>query len=161
VLKGIGHGCDEEAARVVSKFPKWTPGKQDGKAVSVKYTIPIKFLLAEVGEDTSTDKGTTVVGFKPVSQNSQEVPLLAETFEDRTDLTVGEGSDSRIVIRGAAGEKQPLYILDGEVMDKSFSANTINPNTIKSISVFKGSDAEKLYGSKGANGVVLINSKNK
>lgn len=161
VLKGIGHGCDEEAARVVSKFPKWTPGKQDGKAVSVKYTIPISFMLAEVGEDTSTDKGTTVVGFKPVSQNSQEVPLLAETFEDRTDLTVGEGSDSRIVIRGAAGEKQPLYILDGEVMDKSFSANTINPNTIKSISVFKGSDAEKLYGSKGANGVVLINSKNK
>lgn len=167
ILKGIGFGCDAEAARVVSKFPKWTPGKQNGKAVNVKYIVPINFQLAKEGEDTNTGKETTVVGFKPiskpVSQKSQEVPLLAETFEDRTDLTVGEGSDSRIVFSDPSGtpETQPLYVLDGEVMDKSFTANTINPNTIKSISVFKGSDAVKLYGSKGANGVVLINSKDK
>lgn len=167
ILKGIGFGCDAEAARVVSKFPKWTPGKQNGKAVNVRYTVPINFQLAKEGEDTNTGKETTVVGFKPiskpVSQKSQEVPLLAETFEDRTDLTVGEGSDSRIVFSDPSGtpETQPLYVLDGEVMDKSFTANTINPNTIKSISVFKGSDAVKLYGSKGANGVVLINSKDK
>ncbi len=170
VLKGIGHGCDEEAARVVSKFPKWVPGKQDGKAVSVKFTVPINFMLAEEGEDTTTEKEITVVGFKPVAQtvsqrSQEEVPLLAETFEDRTDLTVGEGSESRIVFRDASGEftpeTQPLYVLNGEVMEKSFTANTINPNTIKSISVYKGPDASKLYGSRGINGVVSIITKDK
>jgi TonB family protein len=43
VLRGIGGGCDEEAMRVVSLMPRWTPGKQDGKPVSVWYTLPIQF----------------------------------------------------------------------------------------------------------------------
>jgi TonB family protein len=168
VLKGIGYGCDEEAARVVSSFPKWTPGKQNGKAVSVKFTVPIMFQLAEAGEDTSTDKETTVVSYKPkpVSQEiPKEVPLLAETFEGRTDLTVGEGSDSKIEIRGTSepftSETQPLYILNGEVMEKSFLVNSIESNTIKSISVLKGETATKIYGSRGANGVVSIITKSK
>jgi TonB family protein len=169
VLKGIGSGCDEEAARVVSKFPKWTPGKQDGKAVSVRYTVPINFQLAEEGEDTSTDKETTVVGFKPVSrvvskESKAEIPLLAETFEDRTNLTVGEGSDAKIEIRGTSGpftpETQPLYILNGEVLEQGL-LNTIAPNTIKSVSVLKGAEASELYGSKGEKGVVLITTKDK
>lgn len=44
-LKGIGFGCDEEAERVVKNMPKWSPGKQNGKAVRVQFTIPIQFLL--------------------------------------------------------------------------------------------------------------------
>ena len=36
---------DKEALRVVKLMPKWIPGKQDGKAVRVKYTIPIIFRL--------------------------------------------------------------------------------------------------------------------
>ena len=43
VLRGIGGGCDEEAMRVVSLMPRWTPGRQDGKPVSVWYTLPIQF----------------------------------------------------------------------------------------------------------------------
>jgi len=171
VLKGIGHGCDEEAARVVSRFPKWTPGKQNGKAVNVRYTIPINFELAEEGDEATTRKEPTVAGFKksvaqtfkaqPVAQQSNnEVPLLAETFEGRTDLTVGDRSDSKIVFRDApdpiALENQPLYILDGEIMESGFAPNTIKLNTIKSVSVLKGPDASKIYGSKGVNGVVSI-----
>lgn len=45
VLRGIGGGCDEEAMRVVKAMPKWTPGKQRGKAVRVSYTLPVVFKL--------------------------------------------------------------------------------------------------------------------
>lgn len=45
VLKGIGFGCDEEATRVVQKMPRWRPGKQSGRAVRVKYNLPISFTL--------------------------------------------------------------------------------------------------------------------
>lgn len=45
LLKGIGGGCDEEAIRVLGTMPKWTPGKQRGKAVNVQYNIPIQFSL--------------------------------------------------------------------------------------------------------------------
>lgn len=45
VVKGIGGGCDEEAKRVVAGMPKWKPGKSNGKAVKVYYTLPIKFAL--------------------------------------------------------------------------------------------------------------------
>jgi protein TonB len=45
VLKGIGYGCDEEAKRVVSAMPPWKPGKQSGRAVSVRYSLPIRFVM--------------------------------------------------------------------------------------------------------------------
>ena len=45
VLRGIGGGCDEEAMRVVKGMPKWSPGKQRGKAVRVSYTLPVVFKL--------------------------------------------------------------------------------------------------------------------
>ena len=47
VVKGIGFGCDEEAERVVKLMPKWSPGRQSGRAVAVKFTLPISFQLAE------------------------------------------------------------------------------------------------------------------
>lgn len=45
VLRGIGYGCDVEAHRVVKGMPNWTPGKQRGEAVRVKYNLPIRFKL--------------------------------------------------------------------------------------------------------------------
>ncbi|NJO03381.1 MAG: TonB family protein [Bacteroidia bacterium] len=45
VVKGIGSGCDEEAARVLSIAPNWKPGKQRGRPVHVKMTLPIIFKL--------------------------------------------------------------------------------------------------------------------
>ncbi len=45
VLKGIGYGCDKEAARVLKQIPKWSPGKDKGEAVRVKFNIPIRFKL--------------------------------------------------------------------------------------------------------------------
>lgn len=45
VLKGIGSGCDEEAIRVIKNMPKWTPGKQRGRPVKVRMSLPIVFKL--------------------------------------------------------------------------------------------------------------------
>ena len=44
-IKGIGAGCDEEAVRVIKSHPKWSPGKQRGKAVKQKIVLPITFQL--------------------------------------------------------------------------------------------------------------------
>ncbi len=45
LMRGIGGGCDEEAVRIISSMPKWRSGKQNGKAVKVLFTLPIKFVL--------------------------------------------------------------------------------------------------------------------
>lgn len=45
VLRGIGHGCDDEAVRVVKSMPRWTPATLFGKPVRVHYTIPFAFRL--------------------------------------------------------------------------------------------------------------------
>ena len=45
VLKGIGSGCDEEALRVLKMAPKWKPGKQRGRPVKVRMSIPIVYKL--------------------------------------------------------------------------------------------------------------------
>lgn len=45
VKRGISGGCNEEALRVVRAMPTWKPGRQNGKAVNVAFTLPIKFKL--------------------------------------------------------------------------------------------------------------------
>ena len=45
VLRGADSTLDKEAVRVISNSPKWSPGKQRGKAVKVKYTFPIIFQM--------------------------------------------------------------------------------------------------------------------
>jgi TonB-linked SusC/RagA family outer membrane protein len=85
------------------------------------------------------------------------------------------GGTSRIVIRGASsitGNNQPLFIVDGVPIDNSSQRNTgyggydygnnaadIDPNLIESISVLKGPNAAALYGSRAANGAVVITTR--
>ncbi|WP_088845419.1 energy transducer TonB [Hymenobacter gelipurpurascens] len=45
VQKGIGAGCDEESLRVIKNLPKFTPGKQNGRAVPVYFTVPVTFAI--------------------------------------------------------------------------------------------------------------------
>ena len=45
VIKGCGHGLDEEALRLVRLMPWWTPGREQGKPVRVQRTMPISFRL--------------------------------------------------------------------------------------------------------------------
>jgi len=45
IVRGIGGGCDGEALRMVSGMPGWKPGKQNGIAVKVFFTLPVRFVL--------------------------------------------------------------------------------------------------------------------
>ncbi len=45
IARGVGMGCSEEALRVVKSMPDWIPGKQNGKNVKVKFTLPVRFKL--------------------------------------------------------------------------------------------------------------------
>ena len=45
VVRSLDPSCDKEAVRVIQSLPKWIPGKQNGKAVPVYYTVPIMFKL--------------------------------------------------------------------------------------------------------------------
>jgi TonB family protein len=45
IIRGVAPSIDAEALRVVNSMPKWTPGKQSGKAVAVQFTLPISFVL--------------------------------------------------------------------------------------------------------------------
>lgn len=45
VARGVDPSLDKEAVRVVSSMPKWTPGRQNGTTVNVRYTLPVTFKL--------------------------------------------------------------------------------------------------------------------
>ena len=45
VVRSLDPSCDKEAVRVIQSMPKWIPGRQNGKAVSVRYTLPVIFRL--------------------------------------------------------------------------------------------------------------------
>ena len=70
------------------------------------------------------------------------------------------GGNVSILIRGAGsfGSTEPLYIIDGAV--SSNGLNTLNPNDIASIEILKDGSAAAIYGSRAANGVVLVTTKN-
>jgi periplasmic protein TonB len=46
IVRGVDPDLDKEALRVINLLEKWTPGKNKGKAVKVKFTIPINFALS-------------------------------------------------------------------------------------------------------------------
>lgn len=92
------------------------------------------------------------------------------------------GASTRVLVRGISsltGSNQPLYIIDGVPVNNEYSnanstsastnatrtvdfgnaASDINPNDIENISILKGAAATNLYGSRAANGVVIIKTK--
>lgn len=97
-----------------------------------------------------------------------------------TGLSTGPGGSSRIIIRGngsLTGANQPLYVVNGMPIDNTTPGGSpttngitnnvdrgdgisgINPDDIESISVLKGGTAAALYGSRAANGVIVITTK--
>jgi TonB-dependent SusC/RagA subfamily outer membrane receptor len=88
----------------------------------------------------------------------------------------GTGGSSSVTIRGNAsitGSNQPLYVVDGVPLinigktsggmwgdnDYGDGIGDINPEDVESVSVLKGPNASALYGSRGANGVIIITTK--
>ena len=86
----------------------------------------------------------------------------------RVSSNGGPGSGSTIQIRGASsvsGNNQPLVVIDGvpiqQSFDKQFGSglSEINPDNIQTMTVLKGPNAAALYGSRAANGVILVTTK--
>ncbi len=77
VLKDVGFGTGEEAVRVVSKMPRWEPGRQGTEPVNVRYNLPINFQLDSVSEPTGylKDIKTVVLNGEEVTKEEfQKVP---------------------------------------------------------------------------------------
>ena len=86
----------------------------------------------------------------------------------RVSSNGGPGSGSTIQIRGASsvsGNNQPLVVIDGvpiqQTFDKQFGSglSEISPDNIQEMTVLKGPNAAALYGSRAANGVILVTTK--
>jgi protein TonB len=56
IVRSVGGGCDEEVIRVVKAMPNWKPGKQNGKAVKVYYTLPVSFRFKEEDKPRKAEK---------------------------------------------------------------------------------------------------------
>ena len=68
------------------------------------------------------------------------------------------GSGVNVVIRGTGsfGNDQPLYVVDGNIVD---NISYLNPNDIESISVLKDASSAAIYGNRASNGVILVTTK--
>lgn len=70
----------------------------------------------------------------------------------------GPGQNAQIEIRGVASfiNSSPLYVIDGMIADAN---TTINPNDVESIQILKDASAAAIYGSRAANGVIIVTTK--
>ena len=82
------------------------------------------------------------------------------------------GASTKVILRGYAsitGNNNPLYVVDGSPIDNTSrvqngvdfgnGANDINPDDIESVNILKGAAANAIYGSRAANGVIMITTK--
>ena len=133
VVKSVDPALDAEALRVIKAMPKWTPGKQDGKPIRVKYTMPITFALQ--GGDVIPDgkvKGANVMN---------------ET------VVVGIGDNAKAIHTNV-----PYVLVDDKPID-SDKLKDIDPKTIDHMEVLKSKAAIEKYGEKAKNGVIIITTK--
>ena len=152
VMRGVNPELDAEAVRVVSIMPNWIPGKQRGKAVAVKYTMPIMFRLQTPEPKKEEMPHTLQVSLK-VDKNAtkEDVDMVKNHLRSKyTGVPV-------ILADGV----NPLIIVDGEVKE-GMNLSQISPETIESISVMKNEAAIAEYGDKAKDGVIsIVTKKNK
>ena len=169
VVRSISPELDAEAVRVIGLMPKWNPGKQRGKAVAVKYTMPIMFRLQEPKAEEKVVQAITMKVDKEASQETVDavkdhlrkggvlhVNYNYEMLDDTTKV-VKVSSD-----KADTDSAKPLVVVDGEVKDIYTDVlSTIDPKTIERIDVLKDKNAIQKYGEDAKNGVVIITTKKK
>jgi TonB family protein len=148
VVRGVDNALDQEALRVLEISPKWTPGFQNGKPVRVMYSVPISFTLDDVKPVKPAENKTGAV--------NENAKPAGNSFASGTGVIIKSDTGGRPLALQLRGALAPIYILDGkEINDLS----TVNPKDIESISVLKDKASEAIYGTKGANGVIVITTK--
>lgn len=147
VLRAVDPWLDAEAIRVISIMPKWKPGMQDGKAVAVKYTMPVTFALEGSKNKPQVGKNdVVVVAYGTDSDAPADVPTI-RMHQNSKDGLGKEGAS-------------PLVLID-ETEVSTETMNKLDPQQIESITVLKDMSATAKYGKKGKNGVILITTKKK
>jgi len=126
------------------------------EVVVVGYGVQKKETLVGAVSQVSGDRLAEVkVGGSVESTLQGQLPGLVVVMQDPTP---GEEANSiTMQIRGSAsmGSNRPLVLVDG--VERSFS--NLDPNEIASISILKDASATAVYGVKGANGVIIVNTK--
>ena len=159
VLRPVDPWLDAEAIRVISTMPKWKPGMQDGKPVSVKFTLPVTFMLEGTNNKPKAgDNDVVVVGYGvQKSEESVDVPTI-KLHNPMDELSITGDFKIDSVGSSKASGMSPLVIMDGlEVSDDVIKK--LNPKKIQSVSVLKNEAATAKYGKKGKFGVILITTK--
>ncbi len=122
------------------------------------------------GTAKKSDLTGSVTSVKPKDLNISGISNAAQMLQGRvTGLYISShnqnpGATPEFILRGASsfqeGEAgQPLVVIDGFPMDNASYLNTINPSDIEQIDVLKDASATAIYGSRGANGVIIITTK--
>ena len=145
IVYSIDTYLDAEALRIINAMPDWTPGKQGGKNVSVRYVLPIQFKLQGNEKTESPAKSLSGKVAEVDLKDSQDSGVDIMTTKTTTTTTSKLGSDV-------------LVVLDGIIIPNS-QLKDIDPKDIESMSVLKDKSATELYGEKGKNGVIIITSK--
>lgn len=92
----------------------------------------------------------------PATTFAQQLQGRASGITVVNDATPGGGASIRIRGYGTVGNNSPLYVIDGV---PTRNQNNLNPNDIESLQVLKDASAASIYGSRAANGVVIITTK--
>ncbi|MFB0926143.1 MAG: TonB-dependent receptor plug domain-containing protein, partial [Vicingaceae bacterium] len=142
-----------------------------GTSDVVNVTMQLDNSLEEivvVGYGTSTKEAFTGTATKIETENieAKAVGNISQALRGEVagvNVVTGSGapgSDATIRIRGFGsinGNRSPLYIVDGAPYASDISA--INPSDIASLTILKDAAATSIYGSRGANGVIVITTK--
>ena len=87
VLRGVTPLLNEEAVRVINTMPRWNPGMQRGKAVAVKYTVPITFRLKSPVEEAKEETLTVVDVMPQYPGGDRELlKFIAQSIKYPTDV---------------------------------------------------------------------------
>lgn len=124
-----------------------------------------ELIVIGYGEQRKGAVSSAITSVSSSSFKEQPVNRLDQVLQGRaagvqvTNSTGAPGGAVRIRIRGSNsinGDNSPLYVLDGFV---GADFNSINPDDIESIQILKDAAATAIYGSRGANGVVILTTK--
>ena len=154
VMRGVNSELDAEAIRVVSMMPKWIPGKQRGKAVAVKYTMPIMFRLQTPASEKEKNSSPIVM--------EVEEGASKESVDGMMNLVRpnSQKEDAPVIRINGTEDKLPLVVVDGEVKGNGTAhLSKVSVDQIESISVLKGATAEAEYGDKAKDGAIIITTK--
>ncbi len=144
-----------------------TEGAKISLAIKLKIKAEANEAVVVVGYGTQK-KSSLTGSVTSVSTTQMQKQINANVASSLQGLAPGvqviqpggiAGADVSILIRGAAsfGSTEPLYIIDGAFSNSSLSS--LDPNDIESIEVLKDAAAAAIYGSRAANGVILITTK--